>query len=151
MEMAPSCRCVGSAAARPSRAPSTRVPLRLASIDPPDDDDSAVEEPDDEDDEGDEDDEDDGGEEDLSARPELRAPVPVPRGDDIMLGELPGESTGKRIVRRVLSTEPPAVEVWFEDSGKMLGICRNGGALCFVGSGSQRISLLDAIVRLMKN
>ena len=38
-----------------------------------------------------------------------------------MLGELLGESTGKRIVRRVLSTDPPKVEVSFEDSGKMLG------------------------------
>ncbi len=39
-----------------------------------------------------------------------------------MLGELVGETTGKRIVRRVLSSEPPRVEVSFEDSGKMLGI-----------------------------
>jgi hypothetical protein len=39
-----------------------------------------------------------------------------------MQGELLGETTGKRIVRRVLATEPPTVEVSFEDSGKMLGI-----------------------------
>jgi hypothetical protein len=38
-----------------------------------------------------------------------------------MLGELLGEFTGKRIVRRVLSMEPPTVEVSFEESGKMLG------------------------------
>ena len=43
-----------------------------------------------------------------------------------MLGELLGETTGKRIVRRVLSTEPPKVEVSFEDSGKMLGIKTTG-------------------------
>jgi len=39
-----------------------------------------------------------------------------------MLGEMIGEFAGKRIVRRVLSMEPPTVEVSFEDSGKMLGI-----------------------------
>jgi hypothetical protein len=38
-----------------------------------------------------------------------------------MLGELFSESRGKRIVRRVLATEPPKVEVSFEESGKMLG------------------------------
>lgn len=43
-----------------------------------------------------------------------------------MLGELLGETTGKRIVRRVLSTEPPTVEVSFEDSGKMLGVGTTG-------------------------
>ena len=43
-----------------------------------------------------------------------------------MLGELLGETTGKRIVRRVLSTEPTKVEVSFEDSGKMLGINTTG-------------------------
>ena len=43
-----------------------------------------------------------------------------------MLGELLGETTGKRIVRRVLSTEPPKVEVSFEDSGKMLGVGTTG-------------------------
>jgi hypothetical protein len=39
-----------------------------------------------------------------------------------MLGELIGETKGKRIVRRVLSTEPPTVEVSFEDSGQMGGV-----------------------------
>lgn len=43
-----------------------------------------------------------------------------------MLGEQISESTGKRIVRRVLSTEPPMVEVSFEDSGNMLGIPTTG-------------------------
>jgi hypothetical protein len=43
-----------------------------------------------------------------------------------MLGELIGESTGRRIVRRALSTEPPTVEVSFEDSGKMLGLGTTG-------------------------
>ena len=43
-----------------------------------------------------------------------------------MLGEPIGETRGKRIVRRVLSSDPLTVEVTFEDSGKMLGIDVNG-------------------------
>jgi hypothetical protein len=43
-----------------------------------------------------------------------------------MLGELLGENTGKRIVRRVLGTNPPTVEVSFEESGNMLGTKTNG-------------------------
>ena len=43
-----------------------------------------------------------------------------------MLGEQIGETRGKRIVRRVLSSDPVRVEVSFEDSGKMLGIDVNG-------------------------
>ena len=43
-----------------------------------------------------------------------------------MLGELLGETTGKRILRRVLSVDPPNVEVSFEESGKMLGVNANG-------------------------
>ena len=43
-----------------------------------------------------------------------------------MLGEQIGETRGKRIVRRVLSSDPVRVEVSFEDSGKMLGINVNG-------------------------
>ena len=43
-----------------------------------------------------------------------------------MLGEQIGETRGKRIVRRVLSSDPLTVEVTFEDSGKMLGIDVNG-------------------------
>jgi hypothetical protein len=39
-----------------------------------------------------------------------------------MLGELIGETKGKRIVRRVIATEPPTVEVTFEDSGTTHGI-----------------------------
>ena len=39
-----------------------------------------------------------------------------------MLGTLMSETRGKRIVRRVLSTEPVKVEVSFEDGGKLLGI-----------------------------
>ena len=39
-----------------------------------------------------------------------------------MLGELIGETTGKRTVRRVISVDPPTVETSFEDSGHMLGI-----------------------------
>ena len=43
-----------------------------------------------------------------------------------MLGDKLGETTGKRILRRVLSTDPLHVEVTFEDSGKMLGTAVNG-------------------------
>lgn len=48
-----------------------------------------------------------------------------------MLGELLSESHGKRIVRRVLSTEPRKVEVSFEDSGQILGVDTTGfGTYC---------------------
>ena len=43
-----------------------------------------------------------------------------------MLGEQIGETRGKRLVRRVLSTEPPTVEVTFEDSGQMFGVSTTG-------------------------
>lgn len=43
-----------------------------------------------------------------------------------MLGELIGETKGRRLVRRVLSTEPPTAEVSFEDSGHMLGVATSG-------------------------
>ncbi len=43
-----------------------------------------------------------------------------------MLGELIGETNGKRIVRRVLGVEPPSVEVSFEDTGKLMGIATMG-------------------------
>ncbi len=43
-----------------------------------------------------------------------------------MLGDMIGETTGKRIVRRVLSTDPLTVEVSFEDSGNMLGVKTEG-------------------------
>jgi hypothetical protein len=43
-----------------------------------------------------------------------------------MLGEQLGESKGKRIVRRVLSSDPLTMEVTFEDSGTMLGIATSG-------------------------
>jgi len=39
-----------------------------------------------------------------------------------MLGELIYQGSGKRIVRRVLSTEPVNVEVTFEGGGKVLGV-----------------------------
>ena len=39
-----------------------------------------------------------------------------------MLGDLLGEGKGKRIVRRILSTEPPTAEVTFEGAGNMLGV-----------------------------
>ncbi len=43
-----------------------------------------------------------------------------------MLGEQIGETKGRRLARRVLSTEPPTVEVTFEDSGHMLGAPTTG-------------------------
>lgn len=43
-----------------------------------------------------------------------------------MLGEQIGETKGKRLVRRVISTNPPTVEVSFEDSGQMLGVPTTG-------------------------
>lgn len=43
-----------------------------------------------------------------------------------MIGELVGETKGKRLVRRVLSTNPVTVEVSFEDSGHMLGVATTG-------------------------
>ena len=39
-----------------------------------------------------------------------------------MLGELIGETRGKRIVRTVLSSTPFKVQVSFEDAGKMVGV-----------------------------
>jgi hypothetical protein len=43
-----------------------------------------------------------------------------------MIGELISETTGKRVVRRMLSDNPPQVEVSFEDSGKTLGVATTG-------------------------
>src|SRR5579862_5033931 len=43
-----------------------------------------------------------------------------------MLGEQIGVTNGKRLVRRVLSTEPPTAEVSFEDSGTLYGVAVNG-------------------------
>ena len=48
-----------------------------------------------------------------------------------MLGELISETRGKRIARRVLSSEPLKVEVSFEDSGQFLGVDVTGfGTYC---------------------
>ena len=43
-----------------------------------------------------------------------------------MLGDKISESKGKRIVRRILSTDPPTAEVTFEDSGTVAAIAMNG-------------------------
>ena len=43
-----------------------------------------------------------------------------------MLGDKIGESKGKRIVRRILSTDPPTAEVSFEDSGTLAGVATTG-------------------------
>jgi hypothetical protein len=42
-----------------------------------------------------------------------------------MLGDLIGEAKGKRIVRRILSTEPLTAEVTFEAAGTILGVACN--------------------------
>lgn len=43
-----------------------------------------------------------------------------------MLGEQIGETKGRRLVRRVLCSDPPTAEVTFEDSGQMLGVPTSG-------------------------
>jgi hypothetical protein len=43
-----------------------------------------------------------------------------------MLGDQIGESTGRRLVRRVVSVEPPTAEISFEDTGSMLGVATSG-------------------------
>lgn len=43
-----------------------------------------------------------------------------------MIGDKVGESTGKRLVRRVLSVEPPTAEVSFEDKGTLFGVPVSG-------------------------
>ena len=43
-----------------------------------------------------------------------------------MIGEQLGETKGRRLVRRVTSTDPTTVEVTFEDSGHMLGVATSG-------------------------
>jgi hypothetical protein len=48
------------------------------------------------------------------------------RGRKSMLGAQIGETKGKRTVRRVLSIDPPTVEVSFEDSGHMFGVPTTG-------------------------
>lgn len=43
-----------------------------------------------------------------------------------MLGEQIGVTTGKRLVRRVLSVDPPTAEVSFGDSGTLCGVAVTG-------------------------
>src|SRR5579863_1648163 len=43
-----------------------------------------------------------------------------------MIGEQIGETKGKRMVRRVISVDPPTAEVSFEDSGHILGVATTG-------------------------
>jgi hypothetical protein len=43
-----------------------------------------------------------------------------------MLGEQIGETKGRRLVRRVISIDPPTAEVSFEDAGQILGIQTTG-------------------------
>ncbi len=42
-----------------------------------------------------------------------------------MLGDQIGEGKGKRILRRILSIEPPTAEVTFESVGTLLGVATN--------------------------
>ena len=44
----------------------------------------------------------------------------------IMLGEQISETKGRRLVRRVLTVDPPTAEVSFEDSGHVLGVAGKG-------------------------
>lgn len=43
-----------------------------------------------------------------------------------MLGDQIGVTTGRRLVRRVLSVDPPTAEVSFEDSGTLFGVAVTG-------------------------
>jgi hypothetical protein len=43
-----------------------------------------------------------------------------------VLGDQIGITTGKRLVRRVLSTDPPTAEISFEDSGTLYGVAVSG-------------------------
>jgi hypothetical protein len=43
-----------------------------------------------------------------------------------MLGEQIGETKGRRLVRRVISIDPPTAEVSFEDTGQLLGTPTTG-------------------------
>ncbi len=52
--------------------------------------------------------------------------TPVKEEVNLVLGEQVGITTGKRLVRRVLSTDPPTAEVSFEDSGTLCGVAVSG-------------------------
>jgi hypothetical protein len=43
-----------------------------------------------------------------------------------MLGEKIGETKGRRLVRRVISVDPPTAEVSFEDTGTIYGVPTTG-------------------------
>src|SRR5207302_654139 len=65
----------------------------------------------------------------LILRMDVKEPNPTIhqiKGDDSMLGEQIGEFRGKRILRKVLSSDPLRVEVSFEDGGTIFGIDANG-------------------------
>ena len=48
------------------------------------------------------------------------------RQEIYMIGPQISETTGKRLVRRVISVDPPTAEVSFEDTGQMLGVPTSG-------------------------
>jgi hypothetical protein len=59
----------------------------------------------------------------LQLRPPQGQAIQSHKKEEIfMIGPQIGETKGKRIVRRVLSTDPLTVEVSFEDSGQMLSV-----------------------------
>jgi hypothetical protein len=51
---------------------------------------------------------------------------PVKEEVDFVLGQQIGSTTGKRIVRRVLSVDPPTAKVSFEESGALCGVAISG-------------------------
>jgi hypothetical protein len=57
--------------------------------------------------------------------PDINSTLHERRGQS-MLGDLISETKGKRLVRRVLSVNPPTAEVSFEDSGQVLGVAVTG-------------------------
>jgi hypothetical protein len=58
--------------------------------------------------------------------PQGRKSGPDEREVNCVLGEQIGQTNGKRLVRRVLSSNPPTVEVTFEDSGTLRGVAVSG-------------------------
>jgi hypothetical protein len=56
----------------------------------------------------------------------MQARVKVKEEVEFMIGEQISETKGKRIVRRVLSVDPPTAEVSFEDAGTLLGVATTG-------------------------
>jgi hypothetical protein len=60
------------------------------------------------------------------AHPGYSHSTPGERRGACMIGDKIGETKGKRLVRRVLSVDPPTAEVSFEDTGTMFGVATSG-------------------------